>query len=114
MNSQINFSELARTSDPETSQAASKLNKGARETQRHKLLMTYWRLGAMTDEEASDLAHIKHGWKRCSELRNMGYIKPTGKTKKTKSGGTARICRITNEGLSYAAKAKLIERMNDV
>jgi hypothetical protein len=59
--------------------------------------------GAMTDEEAglaSGLA-LKPKccyWKRCSELRAMGLIIPTGETRLSSAGSAMQVCEITQEG----------------
>jgi hypothetical protein len=37
-------------------------------------------------------------WKRCSELRQAGYIKPTGETRVSSAGVEQQVCRITIEG----------------
>ncbi len=101
---QMDFTKLARSSDPQTSKDAAGMNARARDTHRHQLLMAYWSNYAMTDEEAGEFTGVHQAWKRCSELRKMGYIEATGKTKITKSGGRARVCRITDSGLAYASK----------
>jgi hypothetical protein len=40
-------------------------------------------------------------WKRCSELRAMGFIAPTGDFAKSTAGELQRICKITPKGDAY-------------
>lgn len=116
----------ARRSDPMTSQ----LNRDAfvkKATQRDALLMTYalvWQHyeqtfgewsstdGTLTDEEAGmqtpwgsasmyDLRICY--WKRCSELRKLGYIEPTGITRESRAGQQQQACQITDEGRAHLA-----------
>lgn len=92
------FHEVARRDDPSTSHQAAKM-PFRRESQRHLLLKQYdgWNL---IDEEAAVKAGIVKGcpWKRCSELREMGFIEPTGEEKLSSSKAAQRICRITEAG----------------
>ena len=53
----------------------------------------------LTDEEAAQLAVVHHGWKRCADLRRLGFIEPTGDTRPTVAGVQAMVCRITAAGL---------------
>ena len=91
----------ARHSDPETSHAAAKM-PFRRNSQRHVLLAAYWGArSGLTDEEAAVAAEIYKGcpWKRCSELREMGMIAPTGRTRASSMGAEQRVCAITAKGL---------------
>lgn len=111
---QQSFDELsrdtapARHGDPATSQAAAKL-PFRRNSQRHLLLTCYglaWEnrdethFGDLTDEEAATVAGISRGcpWKRCSELREMLMIAPTGHTRTSSLGADQQVCRITEKG----------------
>ena len=90
----------ARTTDPWTSHQAAKL-PFKRESQRHRLLAEYGRRAlGLTDEEAAELAGITRGcpWKRCSELREQGYIEATGDTRDSSMGAVQQVCRITFSG----------------
>jgi hypothetical protein len=55
-----------------------------------------------TDEEAAGVAHVSHVgyWKRCSELRNLGLIEDTGRTRPGVAGTPQMVCRITDRGLA--------------
>lgn len=98
----------ARRSDPATSQA----NKNAfrtKATQRDVLLATYVS-GACTDEEAGKRTFWRGAsmfdaricyWKRCSELRKLGYIVPTGATRTSDAGQQQQVCEITGDGAAY-------------
>ena len=114
----------ARTSDPITSQ----LNRDAfskKMTQRDALLRTYaiewfnyeksfgeWchTDGGLTDEECGQRtwwvnatmydARICY-WKRCSELRKLGFIEPTGWTRASDCGHLQQVCQITDLGREH-------------
>ena len=73
-------------------------------SQRHTLLRHY---GAapygLTDEQAgqvSGLAELPRCcyWKRCSELRQAGYIASTGITRASTAGEAQQVCAITEAG----------------
>ena len=87
---------LARTTDPATSmQAAAQLRLGDR---LEILASVYRAAGAigLTDEEACEQAGLLDGgWKRCSDLRRLGRIEPTGQTRIASSGRARIVCRIT-------------------
>jgi hypothetical protein len=94
----------ARHTDPETSHMAAKM-PFRRNSQRHQLLTEYEKLPpslGLTDEEAAEEAGIFRGcpWKRCSELREMGLILPTGEHRVSTMGAEQRVCRITEKGLA--------------
>lgn len=91
----------ARTTDPETSHQAAKQNAPRRATHAMRILRAYLE-GPQTDEQAAIWAQIPGGWKRCSDLRRLGYIVPTGETALTSYGASANICRITDLGREIA------------
>lgn len=91
----------ARLSDPNTSKAAQHAIKL---TNALKILRVFARVGMATDEQASRLAGINQGWKRCSDLRRDGYIAPVYEddvlvTKRSSAGVDVMVCRITDKGL---------------
>ena len=66
----------------------------------------------LTDEEAADIAGLSHVgyWKRCSDLRNLGYITTMlvdghEVTRPGKAGVRVIVCFITNKGRSHAQEA---------
>lgn len=76
----------ARATDPATSKrAADSLDP---RSLMHRLARVYEAAGAagLTDEEAASRAGIPTAWKRCSDLRRLGWIKATG----TRIGSTGR------------------------
>lgn len=91
-----------RISDPETSkQAPTKMNKM---TAMYRLLDVYM-LNDVTDEEAVQLmlgrpATLADEGKRrrCSDLRTLGWIKPTGDTRINANGRKRIVCAITDDG----------------
>jgi hypothetical protein len=91
----------ARTTDPETSHKAADRNAPRRTSQAMRILSAYLE-GPQTDEQASTIAKIPGGWKRCSDLRRLGYIEPTGETAVTSYGSEANVCRITALGRTVA------------
>ena len=87
----------ARAADPDTSQEAARL---PRHNQRMKVLRAYQHGHLLTDGEAGDRAGINGAWKRCSELRKLGLIKPRGTTVLSNPTRRARLCSITQAGLA--------------
>lgn len=94
----------ARDTDPDTSRAGTRTLGVRAGSQRHTLLAVYaGTLFGFTDEEAgttSGLARLPRCcyWKRCSELRQAGYIEPTGDTRLSTAGEAQQVCRITEAG----------------
>lgn len=84
----------ARNTDPETSRAA------AASIDRRGLCAilerAYREAGAsgLTDSEAAERVGIDGAWKRCSDLRRLGIIVPTGATRTAPSGRQQQVCRI--------------------
>lgn len=90
-----NESAIARDSDPITSHEGSDHIAPKRGTLRATLLDVYRAYpDGLTDEEACERAGIENGWKRCSELRNLGLIAPMG-TRLSSAGVKVRVCAIT-------------------
>jgi hypothetical protein len=111
----------ARTSDQHTSQ----LNKDVfakKITQRDLILRTYHYyksydfpefMFGMTDEEVGMRTKVGTSsmfdlrvcyWKRCSELRKLGLIEPTGETRVSSAGQKQQVCRITQTGVNHVNK----------
>lgn len=72
-------------------------------TQRHKMLQAF-AAGHATDSEAATLVGLNRPgvcyWKRASELRQAGYIAPTGETRLDPDSGKARnVWTITVQGV---------------
>jgi hypothetical protein len=100
----------ARSTDPETSHraAAAPTNLGRWNGQRHRLLQAYedahngyHPTDDLTDEEAGAIAGLAFTracyWKRCGELRQLGYIEPTGE-RVSNSGNAVMTCSLTARG----------------
>jgi len=97
-----------RRNDGATSGGGAKAMTVRAGSQRAKLLATYFAEQYLTDEEAghaSGLALLPKCcyWKRCSELRQAGYIKPNGKTRISSAGVEQQVCHITAEGIQVLA-----------
>ena len=92
---------LFRSTDPQGSRNGAKHITPKRGSQAMRLLAIYAQNPVMgcTDEQASSQAGILHGWKRCSDLRRLGFIEDAGTTRETSSGVMAMVCRITQQGL---------------
>ncbi len=95
----------ARNTDPGTSHAATRAIALRAGTQRARLLEAFALEAAafgLTDEEAADLAdgvpYRSEFAKRCSELREAGWIEPTGQTRKGVAGHDRIVSRITDAG----------------
>lgn len=92
----------SRRSDPTTSHAAEKRIRVAANNQRGKLLRAY--AGAtygLTDDEAQARAGVSFEscyWKRCSELRDAGFIATTGTTRTGRAGVQRIVCALTASG----------------
>ena len=103
----------ARDDDPSTSHDAgravaereSKVLDVRPGTQRAKLLAAYGRnsFTTLSDEQAASLADLHYRgvcwWKRCSELRQGGFIEPAGQADGF-NGATVRVCTITEKGIA--------------
>jgi hypothetical protein len=93
---------LFRKEDPITSVLGAGEVKPRRRSQAMLLLAEYLH-GGMTDEEAGMASGLALKpkccyWKRCSELRAMGLIIPTGETRLSTAGSAMQVCEITEEG----------------
>ena len=67
------------------------------------LLLAQYELDSMTDEEAGHASGLSMlpkccYWKRCSELRQAGYIATTGVTRRSSAGVDQHVCAITQAG----------------
>lgn len=99
----------SRTTDPATSHAAAREIKVKAGSQRALLLEAFYEAPyrrfydkGMTDEQAMEFAvgvspNSEYS-KRCSELREAGYIEPTGETRTGSSGLQRIVSRITAKG----------------
>lgn len=91
-----------RANDPTTSTKAAQ-NLSVRAGSQRALLLSRYAVADMTDEEAghaSGLAMLPKCcyWKRCSELRQAGYIATTGVTRPSSAGVEQQVCAITQAG----------------
>ena len=67
------------------------------------LLLSRYALEALTDEEAGKASNLSSKpkccyWKRCSELRQAGYIAVTGSVRASSAGVDQLVCAITPAG----------------
>jgi hypothetical protein len=87
------FASNARRTDPSTSHAAAR-SLDAR-GQLGILSRAYAAAGVrgLTDEEAAIATGIESAWKRCSDLRRLGFIVATGGTRRGSSGRDGIVCR---------------------
>jgi hypothetical protein len=94
---------LARASDPSTSHRAAQIAAIRGKSQKALLLLAYQRAeeSGLTDEEAGASAGLSGSgyWKRCSELRTLGLIAPSGKERQASSGLMVQVCSITLAGM---------------
>lgn len=96
----------SRSSDPDTSRAAEpvKIKAG---TQRARLLEAFhdWGFNGLTDEQAMKAAPgvsaTSEFAKRCSELREGGYIEPTGETRAGSAGPQRMVSKVTAKGAAW-------------
>ena len=91
-----------RATDPATSTKAAQ-SLWVRAGSQRALLLSRYAVADMTDEEAghaSGLAILPKCcyWKRCSELRQAGYIATTGVTRTSSAKVEQQVCSITETG----------------
>lgn len=104
----------SRVSDPDTSRVAERVVKVKAGTQRARLLEafadreTWWSPATgpgFTDEQAMLMAPgvsaSSEYAKRCSELREGGFIEPTGETRLGAAGTPRIVSRITDKGRAW-------------
>lgn len=102
----------ARNTDPATSHAAAENVAFRSGSHRARLLDVYgdrdnW--DGLTDEEAAIRAGLSPRscwWKRCSELRALGMIAPTGETRESSAGEHGQVCAITADGMRARAELR--------
>ncbi len=99
---------LFRNTDPEGSENGAKHITYKRTSQIMRLLAVYNEhpIYGLLDETAAAIAGINGGWKRCADLRRLGFIKPTGDMAPTVAGVNAMVCRITSEGMEALVEAR--------
>ena len=92
----ITFDDLPlfRATDPDTSRQGAP----RRGSQAMSILGLYLH-GDLTDEQAVEVSGFVGGWKRCSDLRRLGYITDTGDRRMTLGGCKAMVCAITPAGI---------------
>jgi len=92
----------SRATDPATSHAAARVVTVKAGTQRAYLLAAFSLSEDLTDEQAADAAEGVTPWseyaKRCSELRDGGFIQPTGDTRPGQAGVERIVSKITTKG----------------
>jgi len=90
----------ARTTDPATSHhAAATLSD--KHTMRRTLLLVFASHGQLSSEQACQLAGYgpqDGAWKRVSDLKVAGLVRPTGDTTVSSVGRTVDLLEITEEG----------------
>jgi hypothetical protein len=97
---------LARFSDPDTSRLADaslrvregQANQVRRGTHRHVALMAFAHDHQLTADEVQIHTGIDGIWKRVSDLKNMGFIAPTGHTRRSRQGREQEVLEITQAG----------------
>lgn len=88
----------ARNSDPLTSHKGVEDVRWRAHSQKLALLRVYATQKDCTDEEAGVLTGLSGAWKRCSDLRDIGAIEPTGALRLASSGSEVMVCQITSVG----------------
>lgn len=108
-----------RSTDPETSALASRLNGLHNGTDRMRILDFYcreWPQG-FTDEEVAVAVGIPFKscpWKRCSELRKWGAVEDTGLRRLTSTGAKAMVCVASSEALGWWRQHRGQEGIDEV
>lgn len=93
----------SRRDDPPTSAAAAQAVTVRANNQRGRLLRAYrWAPNGLTDDEAQaravGVSVTSCYWKRCSELRDAGFITTTGVTRAGRAGVQRIVCFLTPAG----------------
>ena len=92
------FAANARRTDPRTSRAAA----ASLDARGHLGILSraYREAGerGLTDEEAATATGLASAWKRCSDLRRLGFIVATGGTRRGSSGRDGIVCRWQGDG----------------
>jgi hypothetical protein len=103
---------MARSSDPDTSRDAAQQVRYRAGSQVMRLLDAFARAGRMglTDEQAADVTGLSANraacwWRRCSDLRDAGYIVDTGERRMGMAGAPRMVCAITDTGYRVARPA---------
>lgn len=96
----------SRDTDPETSHKAETEIKVRAGTQRARLLRAFsCMVHGLTDEQAAiyavGVSTFSEYAKRCSELREGGFIEPTGETRPGSAGPRRIVSRITDKGRAW-------------
>lgn len=98
----------SRSTDPETSHSAAREIRVKAGSQRAQLLEAFYRRGrlmGLTDEQAmmhaEGVSPTSEYAKRCSELREGGFIEPTGETRAGSAGPQRLVSRITPKGRAW-------------
>ena len=91
-----------RANNAATSKAGAK-SLTVRAGSQRALLLSRYALEALTDEEAGKASNLSSKpkccyWKRCSELRQAGYIATTGVTRTSSAKVEQQVCSITETG----------------
>ena len=101
-------SNAYRTTDPATSRNGAEAVKHRAPSQRDRLLRAFDLAGpiGLTDEEAAYVTRLSESrracwWKRCSELRGLGFIAPTGEERQGDAGSARMVSAITDAGAAY-------------
>jgi hypothetical protein len=91
-----------RANNGATSKAGAK-SLTVRAGSQRALLLARYAVDSMTDEEAGNVSGLAMlpkccYWKRCSELRQAGYITVTGSVRVSSAGVDQIVCAITPAG----------------
>lgn len=100
----------ARASDPQTSKDAARFIRARATSARVVLLEAHEAFPeGLTDEEAATRAGLSLSSEyatRCSELMRLGYLTPTGDTRRAGTGAQRRVLRITPAGAAALAERR--------
>ena len=102
---------LFRATDPDTSVKAAQDVRLRQASQIYQVLEQYinHRQG-LTDEEAGVFSGLAQRracyWKRCSDLRKLGFIEDTGVRREGTSGSAMMVCVFTPAGFEAFQEAK--------
>lgn len=107
------LASFVRPTDPATSRMAAESPKNRLRwgSQRFMLLYVFRLAGThgLTDEEAGKATGLYASracyWKRCGELRDLGWIADTGRTRKSDCGHEVIVCAVTQSGLAALVDA---------
>jgi hypothetical protein len=113
----MNVPSPAHHDDADTAVDARAKVTVKRGAERHRLLIAFKDNGALTDDEAGELANVLGEYdarRHCSDLRRGSYIERNGERGTTRRGSPAMKCVITANGLRVIGELAKADALTQV